>query len=78
MMAWLALVWKIAGYSIEATRVAMLLIATATALAVFLLAIQLCRRLPGAPSVSCNTTALSGVRRDTGKGRGRVGDCPIR
>ena len=59
VMAWLALVWKIAGYSIEATRVAMLLVATATALAVFLLAIQLCRRLPGAPAFSAAALLLA-------------------
>lgn len=52
VMAYLALVWRIAGYSIEATRVAMLMLATVTALAVFLLAIQICRPLKGAPAFS--------------------------
>ncbi len=59
VMAYLALVWGVAGYSIEATRVAMLLVATATVLTVFLLAIQLCRRLPGAPAFSACALLLA-------------------
>jgi hypothetical protein len=50
VMAWLALVWKIAGYSIPATRVAMLLPAVAGVMFGFLLAIQLSRGLDGAPA----------------------------
>ena len=50
VMAYLALVWKIFGYSIVATRSAMLLLASLTALATFLLAIHLCRGLNGAPA----------------------------
>jgi len=50
VMAYLALVWKIFGYSIVATRSAMLLLASLTALAAFLLAINLCRGLSGAPA----------------------------
>jgi 4-amino-4-deoxy-L-arabinose transferase-like glycosyltransferase len=50
VMAYLALVWKIFGYSIVATRSAMLLLASLTALATFLLAIHLCRGLSGAPA----------------------------
>ncbi|MDE3198583.1 MAG: hypothetical protein KGN84_19705, partial [Acidobacteriota bacterium] len=50
VMAWLALVWHVAGYSIVATRVAMLLIAALGALATFLLAIELGRGAPGAPA----------------------------
>jgi 4-amino-4-deoxy-L-arabinose transferase-like glycosyltransferase len=50
VMAWLALVWKIAGYSIPATRVAMLLAAAAGVMFAFLLAIQLSRGLEGAPA----------------------------
>jgi len=48
VMAWLAAVWRIVGYSIPATRVAMLLIAALGALAGFLLAIELGRGAPGA------------------------------
>ncbi len=50
VMLWLALFWKIAGYSIPVTRVAMLLLATAGMLFSFLLAIQLARGLEGAPA----------------------------
>jgi hypothetical protein len=50
VMLWLALVWKIAGYSIPATRAAMLVLATAGVLFAFLLAIRLCRGLEGAPA----------------------------
>jgi 4-amino-4-deoxy-L-arabinose transferase-like glycosyltransferase len=50
VMAYLALVWKVFGYSIPATRVAMLLIASAGALFSFLLAIRLSRGTVGAPA----------------------------
>jgi 4-amino-4-deoxy-L-arabinose transferase-like glycosyltransferase len=50
VMAWLALSWKVAGYSVIATRVAMLLIGALAVYAAFLLAIQMCRGLPGAPA----------------------------
>ncbi|MBC7928585.1 MAG: hypothetical protein H7039_23320, partial [Bryobacteraceae bacterium] len=50
VMAWLALAWSAAGYSIATTRVAMLLVAAAGVLATFLLTIELCRDLPGAPA----------------------------
>ncbi|HUS05584.1 MAG TPA: hypothetical protein VMZ52_04785 [Bryobacteraceae bacterium] len=50
--AYLALVWWAFGYSITATRTAMLLLASAAVLAVFLLAIQLCREVKGAPAYS--------------------------
>jgi 4-amino-4-deoxy-L-arabinose transferase-like glycosyltransferase len=59
VMAYLALIWRVAGYSIEATRAAMLLLATATALTVFLLAIQLCRPLKGAPAFSAVVLLLA-------------------
>jgi hypothetical protein len=49
VMAYLALVWRVAGCSILATRVAMLLIATLGLLFVFLLGIELCRPLQTAP-----------------------------
>src|SRR5580700_6243602 len=50
VMAYLAAVWKVAGYSIVATRVAMLLLASASALVVFLLAIKLCGGVRGVPA----------------------------
>ncbi len=50
VMAYLAGVWLVAGYSIEATRVAMLLAASAGVLAVFLLAIVLLRGTEGSPA----------------------------
>jgi 4-amino-4-deoxy-L-arabinose transferase-like glycosyltransferase len=52
VMAYLAAVWKIFGYSIPATRAAMLALASLTALFTFLLAIRLCRGLPGAPALA--------------------------
>lgn len=50
VMAYLALVWKIFGYSIPATRAAMLLLASLTVFFTFLLAIELCRGVAGAPA----------------------------
>ncbi|HEV2690899.1 MAG TPA: phospholipid carrier-dependent glycosyltransferase [Bryobacteraceae bacterium] len=50
VMAYLAGVWKIVGYSIVATRAAMLLLGSLAVLATFLLAIHLCRGLAGAPA----------------------------
>ena len=50
VMSYLAAVWEIFGYSIPATRVAMLLLASLASLFTFLLAIQLCRGLDGAPA----------------------------
>ena len=50
VMAYLALVWKIVGFSISATRIAMLFIAAAGVLFSFLLAIRLSRRTAGAPA----------------------------
>jgi hypothetical protein len=50
VMAYLALTWKIFGYSIPATRMAMLLMASAGVLFSFLLAIRLGRNSPGAPA----------------------------
>jgi len=51
VMLYLAGVWSVFGYSIPATRVAMLLVTSAAVLVVFLLAIQLCRGLRGAPAM---------------------------
>src|SRR5580658_3177955 len=50
VMAYLAGFWSVFGYSIEGTRVAMLLIAAAGALLTFLLAIELARGSPGTPA----------------------------
>jgi 4-amino-4-deoxy-L-arabinose transferase-like glycosyltransferase len=50
VMAYLALAWKVAGYSIAATRTAMLLIGALALYAAFLLAIELSRDAPGAPA----------------------------
>jgi 4-amino-4-deoxy-L-arabinose transferase-like glycosyltransferase len=52
VMAYLALVWRIFGYSITATRIAMLFVGAVAALATFLLAIELCRNIPGVPAFS--------------------------
>jgi 4-amino-4-deoxy-L-arabinose transferase-like glycosyltransferase len=50
VMAWLAVFWHVFGYSIGATRIAMLLIASLGVLFTFLLAIELGRDSPGAPA----------------------------
>jgi 4-amino-4-deoxy-L-arabinose transferase-like glycosyltransferase len=50
VMAYLAAVWSVFGFSIEGTRLAMLLIAAAGALLSFLLAIELSRGAPGTPA----------------------------
>lgn len=50
LMAYLAGVWYVAGYSVLNTRLAMLLLGSAGAMAVFLLAIQLCRSAAGMPA----------------------------
>ena len=51
VMAYLALVWRIFGYSIPATRVAMLLLASLAVFATYLLARELCRDLGQAPAL---------------------------
>lgn len=50
VMAYLALIWRIFGYSIPATRIAMLLLAALGAMVTFLLAIELGRGSTGAPA----------------------------
>jgi hypothetical protein len=50
VMAYLAGVWHLAGYSVEATRLAMLLLASFSVLVVFLVAIRLLRPAAGAPA----------------------------
>jgi hypothetical protein len=52
VMAYLALVWKITGYSLPATRLAMLVLAAAGLYAAFVLAVRMCREVPGAPAFS--------------------------
>lgn len=51
VMAYLAAFWTVTGYSIPSTRIAMLLLASITLLVAFLLAIELCRNLRGAPAL---------------------------
>jgi 4-amino-4-deoxy-L-arabinose transferase-like glycosyltransferase len=51
VMAYLAAVWTVTGYSVEITRIAMLLLATAGVLFVFALGIELCRGLTGTPAL---------------------------
>src|SRR5262249_34218969 len=50
LMALVALVWRIAGYSIPAARISMLAIASCGVLFSFLLAIRLARGTAGAPA----------------------------
>jgi len=50
LMAYLAGAWSLFGYSIPATRAAMLLVASAAVFVTFLLAIRLCRDVRGAPA----------------------------
>jgi hypothetical protein len=50
VMAYLTAVWTVFGYSIAATRIAMLLIAAGAALVTFLLAIELARGATGTPA----------------------------
>src|SRR5580658_6869218 len=50
VMAYLALFWSIFGYSIAATRIAMLLIAALGVLVTFLLGIELSRGATGTPA----------------------------
>jgi hypothetical protein len=50
VMAYLAGFWRLTGYSIPATRTAMLLMAAVGVLFAFLLAIELCRGVGGAPA----------------------------
>lgn len=50
VMAYLALVWSVFGYSIPATRAAMLALASALVFVSFLLAVRLCRGMRSAPA----------------------------
>lgn len=50
VMAYLAAFWTVAGYSPLSTRIAMLLLASIAVLVAFLLAIELCRNVRGAPA----------------------------
>jgi hypothetical protein len=59
VMAYLALTWKIFGYSIPATRIAMLMMAAAGVLFSFLLAIRLSRNTVGAPAFAAAAFLLA-------------------
>lgn len=50
VMAWLAIIWSVTGYSIEASRSAMLILAALGALLCFLLSIELSRGTRTAPA----------------------------
>ena len=52
VMAWLAIAWRVFGYSILTTRIAMLLLASFGVLMTFLLAIELSRGSPGTPALA--------------------------
>jgi hypothetical protein len=52
VMAYLALIWRVFGYSLIVTRVAMLALAAVAVWLTFLLAIELCRNVGGAPAFS--------------------------
>ncbi|HYP15495.1 MAG TPA: hypothetical protein VEQ63_16315, partial [Bryobacteraceae bacterium] len=52
LMAYLALVWKVFGYSVIVTRVSLLVLAGAGVLFVFHLAVLLCRGVGGLPALS--------------------------
>jgi hypothetical protein len=55
VMAYLAGVWMVFGYSVEATRIAMLIVAALGVLFVFLLAIELSRGSAGTPAFAAVT-----------------------
>src|SRR5258705_13623217 len=50
LMLYLAVVWAMFGYSVVATRAAMLLLAAIAVLLAFLLSIKLCKGVKGAPA----------------------------
>ena len=52
VMAWLALVWDIFGYSVAVTRVAMLTLSAVGLYGAFVLAVRMCRDVPGAPALT--------------------------
>ncbi|MDQ6706182.1 MAG: hypothetical protein M3Z85_09455 [Acidobacteriota bacterium] len=58
VMAYLAAFWLITGYSVPATRIAMLLLASGGALAAFLLAIELAKGAPGMPAFTAAALLL--------------------
>lgn len=51
VMAYLALTWKLVGYSLLSTRLAMLALAAAGVLGTLLLTIELCREVDGTPAL---------------------------
>ena len=50
VMAYLAAVWRVLGYSVIVTRLAMLAVAAAGVYATFILCIRMCRPVPGVPA----------------------------
>ncbi|MBM3725358.1 MAG: glycosyltransferase family 39 protein [Acidobacteria bacterium] len=52
LMAVMAAVWSVAGFSIEASRLTMLLFASGVAFVTFLLAVELCGGVGGAPALT--------------------------
>jgi hypothetical protein len=50
VMAYLALTWKVFGYSIPATRLAMLALADVGLVALFFLSVEIAKPLPGSPA----------------------------
>ncbi len=58
VMAYLAIVWKLVGFSVTATRIAMLLVGTFGILVTFLLAIELSRGCPGTPAFAAAAFTL--------------------
>ena len=59
VMLWLALVWRLAGRSVPATRIAMLVIAAAGLYVTFLLAVRMGRQSPGAPAFAAALLMLT-------------------
>jgi 4-amino-4-deoxy-L-arabinose transferase-like glycosyltransferase len=58
VMAYLAAVWSVSGYSVVVTRAAMLALSAAGVLAVFALAVHLCRGLRGLPAFTASFLLL--------------------
>ncbi|HWR54340.1 MAG TPA: glycosyltransferase family 39 protein [Bryobacteraceae bacterium] len=59
LMAYLAAVWSVFGHSIPVTRLAMLLLASAAVLVIFLLAIELTKGVRGAPAFAAVVLILA-------------------
>ena len=59
VMAYLAAVWTVVGYSVVTTRAAMLVLAAVGVLAVFVLAVHLCKPLKGLPAFTAASLLLA-------------------